>query len=64
MGRIKTQLTKRLTQNVVAQAKDRLTTSFDENKEVVAELLPDATKKIRNIIAGYTTRLMKNQEVY
>lgn len=45
-------------------AKDRLSTDFEENKEVVGELLGDASKKIRNTIAGYATRLMKNKEEY
>lgn len=64
MGRIKTQLTKRLTEEVMKNAKDRLSTDFEENKEVVGELLGDASKKIRNTIAGYATRLMKNKEEY
>jgi len=64
MGRIKTQLSKRLTFVIMKQSQDRLSTNFDENKVVVGELLIDASKKIRNVIAGYVTRLMKNKEEY
>ncbi len=62
MGRIKTQLTKRLTLEVVSKYKDKLTNNFDENKKVVGDALSYKSKKIRNIIAGYATRLMKNKE--
>ena len=62
MGRIKTQLIKRLTFEIMKQERDRLSTKFEENKKVVAELLGDASKKIRNSVSGYLTRLMKTGE--
>jgi len=46
------------------QSKDQLTTQFDGNKKVVADLLGGASKKIRNSVAGYLTRLMKIKEEY
>jgi len=62
MGRIKTQLIRRLTFEVIKVDKDRLTKDFGENKKVVSELLGDASKKLRNTVAGYVTRLMKTEE--
>lgn|GEM_PF-929497 len=64
MGRIKTQLIKRLTMDVIKDSKERCTTQFEDNKKVVAELLGDASKKMRNSVAGYVTRLMKVKEEY
>jgi len=64
MGRIKTQLIKRITFEIMKQSKDQLTTQFDGNKKVVADLLGGASKKIRNSVAGYLTRLMKIKEEY
>lgn len=64
MGRIKTKLIKRLTFEIMGLSKDKLTNSFGDNKKIVAELLGDASKKIRNSVAGYVTRLMKNKEEY
>ena len=64
MGRIKTQLIKRLTFEIIKQSRDKLTTQFEENKKVVGELLGDASKKIRNSVAGYVTSLMKTKEEY
>lgn len=64
MGRIKTQLIKRLTMDVIKDSKERCTTQFEDNKKIVAELLGDASKKMRNSVAGYVTRLMKVKEEY
>lgn len=63
MGRIKTQLVKRLSLDAVEKHKDKLSTDFDENKSVVAELMVGCSKKVRNIVAGYVTRLMKTEEL-
>ncbi len=62
MGRIKTQLIKRLTFEILKQSRDKCSMQFEENKKVVAELIGDASKKIRNSVAGYVTRLMKAGE--
>lgn len=62
MGRIKTQLVKRLSFEVVKNHSDKLSKDFDENKQKVAEILEGASKKMRNVIAGYVTRLMKQEE--
>jgi len=64
MGRIKTQLIKRLTFEIMKQSRDQLSQQFEGNKKVVAELLGGASKKIRNSVAGYLTRLMKIKEEY
>jgi len=62
MGRIKTKLARRVTLEVMNAAPDKITEDFTENKKVVAELLGTKSKKLKNIIAGYTTRLKKAQE--
>jgi len=62
MGRIKTKLSRRLTFEIVKNNRERLSTQFDENKKVVGELIGDASKKIRNTVAGYVTRLMRTKE--
>ncbi len=62
MGRIKTTLVKRVTNQMFDEHDDRFTTNFEENKAVVEQLANVPSKKIRNIIAGYATRLKKKQE--
>ena len=64
MGRIKTQLTKRLGIALVKEHKEKLSTEFSKNKELVDLYLEGPSKKLRNIIAGYVTRLMKHKEEY
>jgi len=64
MGRIKTKLMRRLTFDVLDLTRERLSKDFNQNKLVVSEVLPDASKKIRNTVAGYATRLMRMQENY
>ncbi len=62
MGRIKTKLVKRLTFEVVKHHRQNLSKDFEENKKKVGAILEGSSKKIRNVIAGYVTRLMKVEE--
>jgi len=62
MGRIKTQLAKRLSFEIIELHRSKLTDNFDENKKVVSELLKGGSKKVRNTVAGYVTRLVKTEE--
>ncbi len=62
MGRIKTQLIKRLTFQLIKAYKEEFSADFTSNKKLVEQHLTGPTKKIRNAIAGYLTRLMKNKE--
>jgi len=62
MGRIRTQFIKRLGRELVETHKDALKETFEENKEIVERLLTEPSKKIRNVVAGYVTRLMKKAE--
>ena len=58
MGRIKTTLIKRKTLELYKRHQDRFNTDFNENKKQVEELMTTSSKKLRNVIAGYITRLM------
>ena len=62
MGRIKTKLIKRKTKELFAVAKDNLVEDFTQNKSFVSEYMTYKSKKMRNIVAGYATRLKKAQE--
>lgn len=59
MGRIKTKLIKALTNEVYDKYKEEFTTDFEENKQVLNSVQDDASKKLRNTIAGYATRMKK-----
>ena len=62
MGRIKTTLTKRIGTKLCEQYDDQFTDKFDENKLKVSALTDVRSKKLRNIIAGYVTRLTRNKK--
>ncbi len=61
MGRIKTTLVKRISHDLHEQHGKSFTTSFEENKRAVEEFAELPSKKIRNTIAGYLTRLKKKE---
>ena len=63
MGRIKTTLIKRTAIKLVAENRDKFTKGdFGANKKKVSELVIVSSKKLRNIIAGYVTRLLERKE--
>jgi len=64
MGRIKTKLIKRLTFQLLKDYKDIFTNDFEENKKLVEQYLTGTSKKIRNVVAGYATRLSKRKDEY
>ncbi len=59
MGRIKTKLIKRMTGLLVKKHEDKLKDNYEENKVIVSKLVDVQSAKLRNIIAGYATRMMK-----
>ncbi|MCH8003713.1 MAG: 30S ribosomal protein S17e [Nanoarchaeota archaeon] len=62
MGRIKTKLIKRVTKQLVAEHKDDFSEDYNKNKEVLKKYIITKSPKIRNVIAGYTTRLIKQSK--
>lgn len=59
MGRIKTAAIKRTSLMLVKQHEDQLFKTYEENKPAVSRFLKIQSKKMRNVIAGYVTRLMQ-----
>lgn len=62
MGRIKTTLVKRVTWKLFKEHPDRFTTDFNKNKKESEKLLDIPSKKLRNVIAGYLVRLVKQKK--
>ena len=59
MGRIKTTFVKRKTKELLGKHGDKFTTDFTKNKELTGQYAKVESKKLRNIVAGYMTRLKK-----
>ena len=62
MGRIKTKLIKGVTNKLVDLHRQDFKENFEENKKLVSKFADISSTKIRNIIAGYVTRLMKTKK--
>jgi len=62
MGRIKTKYIKRKTKELLSKYPDSFEKDFDNNKNNLMSVSVIPSKKIRNIIAGYATRLVKKSE--
>jgi len=62
MGRIKTKFIKRKTKELFVMHGDKFTPDFEQNKQLVGRYTQVASKKLRNIVAGYMTRLKKKAE--
>jgi small subunit ribosomal protein S17e len=58
MGRIRTQFVKRLGKELVQKNKESFKDNFEENKIIVGQLLTEPSKKVKNVVAGYVTKLV------
>ena len=59
MGRVRTKTVKKSAKVIVEKYYSRLTLDFQVNKKVCDEIAVLPSKRMRNKIAGYVTRLMK-----
>ena len=57
MGRIKSMLAKRTAEKLMQE--QEFQESFEENKKILGDTMP--SKRMRNVIAGYISRLVKKQ---
>ncbi|HFC49141.1 MAG TPA: 30S ribosomal protein S17e [Thermofilum sp.] len=62
MGKVRPKYIKNTARRLVEMYPDRFTIDFEENKKAVMELTDITSKRIRNQVAGYITRLMKQRE--
>ena len=59
MGGVKNDTIKKAAKVIIEKYYSRLTTDFQTNKRICDEVAVISSKKMRNEIAGYVTRLMK-----
>ena len=64
MGRIKTALVKGIAKKLIKEhASEFISAEFDKNKVLVSRYTNVVSTKMRNIIAGYTARLVKQRTI-
>lgn len=61
MGRVKSLAIKKTTRELLERYSESFTTDFEKNKQLIARILPDVNKRVKNSIAGYITRLKKKE---
>ncbi|MBS3177051.1 30S ribosomal protein S17e [Candidatus Woesearchaeota archaeon] len=61
MGRIKTQQVKRITTTIFKRYGEKVTPDFGKNKQLLAQIATIYSKKIRNMIAGYLSRMARQK---
>jgi len=59
MGRIKTNFIKRAVHKLVDEHRDSFSDEFGSNKTAISQHAEVPSKKMRNVMAGYITRLLK-----
>jgi len=59
LGKVRPSAVKRLARELLAKYPDKFTSDFETNKKLVAELTDITSKRFRNRVAGYITRLVK-----
>lgn len=62
MGRVRPTYIKRLAKDLVNADEEKFSEEFEENKEELKEMGEFSSKKLRNRVAGYIVRVMKNRE--
>ena len=62
MGRIKTKLIKRVTNELMEAQGESFKDNFEDNKALVEKYTDVPSKKMRDVIAGYATRLKRSKK--
>ena len=62
MGRIKTTSIKRMGKKLVALHRSEFKTDFESNKPLIPKFVDVNSKKLKNVLTGYVTRLMRKEE--
>jgi len=60
MGKVRTEMVKRLTLALIDKYPKSFTVDFEHNKKFMTELNVEVSKKMRNKVAGYTARVIKS----
>jgi small subunit ribosomal protein S17e len=57
LGKVRTELVKRIAQELLERYPDRFNADFENNKKLVESFTTVSSTRLRNRIAGYITRL-------
>jgi small subunit ribosomal protein S17e len=57
VGKVRIAAVKKVAREVIAMYPDRFTTNYESNKVAMADVVDAKTKRLRNRVVGYVTRL-------
>lgn len=63
MGKVRTEMVKRISIELVERYPKSFSTEFEQNKQFLKEVNLDVSKKLRNKIAGYISRIKRIEQV-
>jgi len=58
LGKVRPEKVKKIAKELVKRYPNQFTTDFENNKKLLASMVTIYSAKLRNLIAGYITRLM------
>lgn len=59
MGRIRTKHVKNIAKEILQKYFELFTNDFEKNKKILEKIAVFRSKKLRNVVAGYITSLIK-----
>jgi small subunit ribosomal protein S17e len=62
LGNVRSEKVKKIARELFKRYPSRFTTDFEENKKIVEVFINTPSKRLRNTIAGYVTRLVAISE--
>jgi small subunit ribosomal protein S17e len=57
----KPEFVKRIALRIYDEYSDKISAKFEDNKLLLREIIPHESKKVRNMVAGYLTRLKRKE---
>ncbi len=61
MGKVRIEIVKRASKELMSRYPERFTANFEENKQFLKEIGFTLSKRLRNRVAGYITRMVKTR---
>ena len=62
LGKVRTETIKKISRELLERHGNKFTADYEKNKQIVDQLVESHTKKMRNRVSGYVTRLKRIEE--
>ena len=62
VGKVRTETIKRIAKDLLERYPDKFTVGYEANRQIIDQIVDSRSKRLRNRISGYVTRLKKVEE--